>query len=223
MGSTKMMRPSRLLESAIVPLSVLLATVGFAAGCGSEEDPTKPAGAYRMYRQAVLDGDVEAIWERSSESTHEYFAERYDELVEMDQQIREYLPHTDHELARKQTGTEMLDDIDGPRGLFEKMLKPKNMPMNQARRLGSEIEKIRMGEDREVARVVAAGGREYRVVLGEDEEWYVDIVASVDAVDKSFEWLDNNQEALEKTVNDIVEKRQEEREEIIADLMDVEE
>lgn len=216
-----MMEPSRLVRSTMVVLAAILVAGGALVGCQSEADPTKPAGAYRMYRQAVLDGDLEAMWKRTSESSHEFFGEKYETLVEMDRQIRKYMPQTDHELARKQTGTEMLDEIDGAQGLFEKMLEPENMPLNQARRLGSEVEKIRMGKDREVARVVAAGGREYRLVRGEDDEWYVDLVASVDAVKKNFGWLEKNEKALEKTVNDIVEKRQEEREKIIADLMDV--
>lgn len=204
-------------------ISVGLAVLVVAAGCGSDADPRQPAGGYQLYRQAVLKGDVETMWKRSSPSTREYFQERYDQLVKMDREIRNYLPQTDHALARKQTGTELLDEVEGPRELFEKIVQPENMPLNRARRNGSEIAKIRMGKKGEVASVETEGGRKYRVVKGDDGEWYVDLVGSVDAVDASFQWLDDNRKALEKTVNDMVEKRREEREKIIADLMDVDE
>lgn len=196
---------------------------GFAAtGCSGELEPTEPDEAYLTYRKALLEGDVETMWERSSKSTHKYFERRYETLVEMDRKIREYLPQSDHKMARKQTGAELLEEIDGARGLFERIVRPDNMSTGQARELGSLVGEIRVSKDETKAKIVTRGGRTYRMVKQDDMQWYVALDESLESLDESFEWLERNDEALTQTVNDLREEEREEREEIIAELMDVE-
>lgn len=209
-----------------LPFRLLLLGLAFALvpliGCSSKLDPTEPGEAYLMYRKAMLDGDVEGIWKRTAPSTKQYFEDRYQQLVKMEEKIEKYLPQSDHEVARKQTGTVLLDEIDGARGLFEKVTEPSNVSVSQARRLGSLVQKIRKSKDKERAQVVTRSGRTYRMVK-DDGEWYVALEKSMEALDKSFEWLDRNREALTETVNDLLESEKEKREEVIAELMDVEE
>ncbi len=211
------------MRSAALLVTCVLFTAAFgSAGCGGELAPTEPDEAYLLYRKAMLEGDVEAMWKRSAESTRRYFEERYEMLHDMDRKIREYLPQSDHKLARKQTGTELLDDIDGPRGLFERIVAPEEMAVDQARRLGSQVGEIRVSKDQRRAEVETRAGRTYRLVKQEDDEWYVALAESLEALDESFQWLERNEQALTETINDLREEEREEREEIIAELMDVE-
>lgn len=193
-----------------------------SASCSNKLDPTDPGEAYLLFRKAVMDGDVDGMWARAAPSTRTYFEDRYEQLVAMDKKIENYLPRTDHKIARKQTGTVLVDKVDGGRGLFEKVVKPEQMAISEARRLGSLIEKIRLSKDEREAQVVTRSGRKYRLAKGTDGEWYVRVVDSLEAVDESFKWLDRNRSALTETVNDLLEEEQEKREEIIADLMNVE-
>ena len=191
------------------------------AGCSNKLDPTEPGEAYLKFRKSLKKGDVEQMWKRCSPSTREYFNTRYDELVQMDHKIHKYLPQTDHKLARKQSGTVLLDEIDSGRGLFEHVVDPEKVAMNEARRLGSLISAIRLSKDEKQAEVETRSGRKYRLVKGEESEWYVSLVDSLGAVDKSFAWLERNKKALDKTVQDLSEEQRKKREEIIAELMDV--
>lgn len=206
-----------------IAASGLLVFVAVLTGCNSKLDPEEPDEAYLQYRKSMLEGNVDGIWKRTAPSTKEYFRKRYEQLVKMDEKIETYLPQTDHEVARKQTGTVLLDEVDGPRGFFTKVVEPGNVNVTRARELGSLVKKIRKSKDGERAQVVTRTGRKYRMVKGEDGEWYVALVKSMQAVDESFEWLDRNREALTETVNDLLESEREKREEVIAELMDVEE
>lgn len=207
---------TKLLFTAILVGAVAL------AGCSGELNPEDPGQAYLLFREALVEGDVDGMWDRTAPSTREYFDERYEQLVDMDEKIKNYLPRTDHKLARKQTGTILLDEIDSGRDLFEKIVAPDGVSMSEAQRLGSLIDQIEVSKNNEEARAVTRSGRTYRLVKGDDDEWYVRLVDSLQAVDKSFEWLERNRSAVSETVNDLLEEEQEEREEIIADLMDVE-
>jgi len=213
--------------STTARLAVILAIVASASlsltACSGELDPTEPSEAYLLFRKALKEGDVDAMWERSADSTKRYVRQRYEQLVEMDRKIEKYLPQTDHKLARKQTGTELLDEIEDGRDLFERIVTPENLEVDEARRLGSLIEEIRLSKDKKKAEVATRGGRTYRLVKQDDGEWYVAVAESVDALDASFEWLDRNNEALTQTINDLRQEEREKREEIIADLMDVDE
>jgi len=216
-------RPSSKSRAARLLAALLLTTVGGLGGCQSKLDPREPDEAYLLFRRAMLDGDVEGVWMRTAPSTKSYFEDRYQQLVKMDEKIEQYLPQSDHEVARKQTGTVLLDDIDGARGLFGRVASPEKVDVSRARELGSLVEEIRKSKEGNWAKVVTRSGRTYRMVRAEDGEWYVALVKSMRAVDESFEWLDRNREALTKTVNDLLESERQKREEVIAELMNVDE
>ncbi|MFB6373896.1 MAG: hypothetical protein ABEN55_12480, partial [Bradymonadaceae bacterium] len=81
----------------------------------------------------------------------------------------------------------------------------------------------RLSKNKKKAEVATRGGRTYRMVKQDDGEWYIALAESVDALDASFGWLDRNDKALTKTVNELKKEEREKREEIIAELMDVDE
>lgn len=205
-----------------IPLLCVVAGLLLLPGCSNKLDPREPGEAYLLFRKALQKDDVDAMWKRCSESTHDYFNDRYNELVKMEEKIKKYLPQTDHKLARKQSGTELLEDVENGRDLFEKTVDPKKVAMSEARRLGSLIQAIRVSKDGNTAQVETRSKQKYRLVKGEEDEWYVALADSVDAVDSSFGWLDRNRKALTKTVNDLIEEERKKREEIIAELMNVE-
>lgn len=207
------------MAAAVVTVALAVLMV---AGCSSEPEPTSPGGAYRMFRAALVDGDSKAMWERCAPRTHEYFQARYDDLVTMDRKIERYMPQTDHRLARKQAGTELLDKVDGGRALFERVVRPNRIVVNQSRKLGLSVQEIRMSKDESRAVAATYAGQEFRMVKGENGEWYVRLVESVEAVDEAFAWLRNNKTALEKTIDELVEDERSEREQVIAELFDVE-
>jgi hypothetical protein len=123
-------------------------------------------------------------------------------------------------LARKQSGTVLLDEIEGARGLFNKVVDLKKLARSRATELGSLVGKVRIAKDKKTAQVETRGGRTYELHRT-NGEWYVNLVDSVPEVDKAFAWLDSNIEALNKTVQDRSQQQQARREEIIAQLFNV--
>ncbi|MGM0557790.1 MAG: hypothetical protein ACQEVA_15505 [Myxococcota bacterium] len=200
---------------AIVALSAVITT-----GCSDELDPTEPKDAYVIFRDALFSGDGQVVWERTDEQTHAYFEQRYGVLVEMDELIRRYLPQTDVKLARKQSGTVLLDEVSNGRELFLKVYSAENVPSEEAVQLGSNVDEVKVAEDGQLAKVVTRAGQEYIMTRDEQsEEWFVMLVKSNDAVEDSFDWLDSNEEALTQTVEDLIKEEREKREEVIAELM----
>lgn len=212
--------PGRLTRAVVVAMGALM-MLSLMSGCGDELDPTEPEGAYYIFRNALLEGDAETVWKRTDAETHQYFDDRYQELVEMDETIQKYLPQTDHRIAREQSGTILLDDIDGGKGLFLKVFQPKNLPEKEAIKVGSNIDELKVAEDDEAAKVVTRAGQEYVLTRSSDsEQWHVMLVRSTDAVQKSMGWLESNKSALQQTVEDLMAEERETREAIIAELMD---
>jgi len=191
-----------------------------AVGCGPSEDPGDPAGGYNLFRKGLLQTDSDQVWKRLDQRSRDYFQRRYDQLVSMDRKIEQYMRPNEHRLARKQSGTVLLDEIEGPKGLFEQVVDLEKLKANRATELGSLVGGVKVQEDKKTAIIETRGGRTYRMVQ-QDDEWYVNLVDSVPAVDESFKWLDKNREALAQTVNDRIEEEKERREEIIAQLFDV--
>jgi hypothetical protein len=142
----------------------------------------------------------------------------------MDELIRRYLPQTDVKLARKQSGTVLLDDVGDGRELFLKVYSAENVPKKKAIiEVGSEVDEVKVAEDGKLAKVVTRAGQEYILTKDEDsEEWYVMLTKSNDAVENSFGWLERNEEALTQTVEDLIKEEREQREEVIAELMGLE-
>lgn len=209
----------RTLVFAVLAMAVAMMSVG----CSSELEPSEPEDAYELFRIALLDGDGEEVWERTDDNTRQYFEDRYAALEEMDELIERYLPPVDHQLARSQSGAELLDELDSPEALFNHVFEFEAMADDDAVRLGSDPRQIQMAEDETSAVVLTRTEQEFVLVLQDDDLWYVNLVESGDFVDEAFAWLDQNEDALEQTVQDLIAEEQQLRETIIADLLDREE
>lgn len=210
----------RLASNLLLILLALTLAVG-AMACSSELDPTDPGDAYTIFRDALFAGQPDVVWERFDPQTRASFQERYDRLVQMNQLIESYLPQTDHRLARSQSGVELLASVGDGRELFEMVFEKAEMPDDDAIVFGSGISEIRVSEDGTTALVVTRGAQEFVMVQAEDETWHVDLVGSGDFLDTSFGWLTRNEEALSKTVEDLIAEERQKREAIIADLMNL--
>jgi hypothetical protein len=206
----------------VILVLIIVASAMWGASCGGELDPSEPEGAYYIFRDALLEGDVETVWERSDEETHQYFEERYERLVEMDEMIERYLPQTDHRIARQQSGTVLLDEIDGGKALFLKVFEPEGLPDEEAIRIGTDVKELKLAEDDSAAKVVTRAGQEYVLTHQDDtDQWHVMLVRSTETVEAALGWLESNQSALQQTVEDLIAEERQRRETIIADLMDI--
>jgi hypothetical protein len=213
------------LIGRLVILAVLLVAPLVMAGCGENLDPTQPEGAYNLFRKALVSGDAEAVWQRLAPSSHEYFDEQYERLEKMDATIERYLPATDHKLAREQAGSILTDQVEGGKGLFLKVFSGASMPEDAAYEVGMNIEEVTVTEDEQSAKLLTRGGQTFILTRVEgSEEWFVMLVRSKEmsaAVKKSLGWLDANESALDKTVEDLIEEEKAKREALIAELMDL--
>lgn len=210
----------------------LLGCVGmialFAAmGCSDELDPTEAGDAYLMFRDALWSGSAEQVWALSDDQTHAYFQERYEELVGMDETIDRYLPLADHRLARRQSGAVLIKEIKDGKALFLKVFTPDKLPKEDAFRLGLDVEELAVAEDDQNAKVVTRGKQIFYLVKqkgskkGEPARWYVKLVQSSEAVPGAFVWLEGNRTALQQTVDDLIAEERQQREAIIAELMNL--
>lgn len=203
-------------------LSLCLVTILFSTvACNSELDPSDPEDAYDIFRHALFEGDGEKVWARTDEQTREYFEQRHEVLQEMNALIERYLPHTDHQIARSQSGAELLDEIESGEELFVRLFEPVEFPDNHAIRFGAEVQQIQMAEDGETAVVLTRSEQEFVIVRQDDENWYVNLAESGDFLDNTFQWLIENEDALTQTVEDLIAEERQVREQIIADLMDI--
>jgi len=191
-----------------------------STGCDENVDPTDPEGAYNLFRQALFKGDAKGVWKRLAPSTHQYFEDEYQRLVQMDETIDRYLPQTDHKLARRQAGSVLTDDVKDGKGLFLHVFKPKAMKLDEAEAVGAKVEEIVVQKDGKTAVIKTLGGQRYILVRGDDEQWYVMLVKSSKAVGRNMKWLDKNESALKQTVEDLIDEERKERETVIAELMD---
>lgn len=201
----------------------LLLLVLFAhplTACEEEVDPLEPEGAYHLFRAAMFKGDAKGVWARSDKKTHEYFQKRYERLVEMEKDIKRYLPQADHRIAQRQSGTVMLRDVKSGESLFMKVFEPAKLPKDEAFKLGSDIEAINMSEDKKLAKIITKSKQEYVLTKNEqDKQWYVMLSESVKAVDNKMKWVDQNNSALKQTVDDLIAEERKKRELIISELM----
>lgn len=207
------------------PLAGLLLAgflLSFGAACSGELDPGDPKDAYDLFRHAFFAGDGEAVWERLDDQTRDYFDDRYDRLEGMNNLIERYLPHTDHQIARSQSGAELVSQLDSGRDLLIRILEPVDFPDDEAVRFGSEVEQLQMAEDRQSAIAVTRGGQQFGLVLQDDDLWYVNLVDSDELLEHALNWLHQNEDALGQTVEDLIEEERRLRERIISELMDLE-
>ena len=191
-------------------------------GCSGELDPKEPDDAYLMFRDALFAGDAAQVWERLDPSTHDYFQKRYERLARMDQEIQRYLPQADWRLARKQSGTVLLAEVKDGKGLFMRLLTPKNVPRDKAFELGSEVGKVTLAEDKKSAIILTRGEQSYVMVRDDKtQQWHVALHHSTTTLkpDKSLAWLDANESALRQTVEDLIAEERARREAVIASLL----
>lgn len=199
----------------------LLMMLGWAAGCSSELDPSKPDGAYHLFRDALLAGDAEGVWKNSDAATHLYFQDRYEHLSDMDETIAQFLPQTDHRIARQQSGAVLLDEVKDGKGLFLKIFQSEGFA-DEAIRIGSDIDELKVNKEGTTARVVTRAEQIYLLGKdGESERWHIMLMDSEisKSVEDSMDWLGHNESALQQTVEDLVAEQREQREAIIAELM----
>ena len=188
-------------------------------GCRSDLNPQEPDDSYLLFRDALFAGDGEGIWERSDEQTRAYFDDHYQRLVDMNALIERYLPLTDHQLARRQSGVELIDRIDSGKDLFLQIFSPEELPDDNAIHFGSTVREIRVSEDGQTAVILTRGEQEFVMVRQDNDEWFVNLAESGDYLDTAFQWLRSNEEALEQTVEDLIAQERQVRETIIAELM----
>lgn len=211
----------RTLLVLLFPMLCLLTVLGTA--CNSELDPTKPEDAYLIFRDALFEGDIDTIWQRSDQATHDYFQQRYEQLVQMGVFIDRYLPQTDHRLARRQSGVELTESAKNGHQLFAKVFQPQLLPAADGVRFGSNVREIQISEDGNAAIIVTRGQQEFPLVRAADNQWYVGLIDAGDIVENAFKWIDQNESALKQTVEDLIAEERKKREAIIAELMDVKE
>ncbi len=204
-------------------LVAMLLTIAMTTGCSGDLDPSDPEDAYDLFRHALFDGEAQTVWERTDEQTREYFEDRYQRLQAMNDLIERYLPHTDHQIARSQSGAELVAEIDSGQDLFVRVFEPTGFLDDEAIRFGSEGQQIKMAEGGDSAVVVTRGGQEFVLVLQDDELWYINLVDSGNFLDEALKWLHDNEDALEQTVEDLIAEERQVREQIISELMDLEE
>lgn len=218
-----MNRSNRLFTGPGVLSRALLLTLVllFATSCRGELDPERPEDAYLMFRDALFAGDADALWNRTDEETRAFFDEHYTRLVEMNRLIERYLPQTDHQLARAQSGVEILAEIDSGESLFLGVFSPQDLPDDQAITFGSTVREIRVSEEGDTAVILTRGGQEF-FMTRQENEWFVNLVRSEDFLVSAFDWIQRNESALEQTVEDLIAQEQRVREGIIAELMGIE-
>ncbi len=212
------MTPPHHRPSSLLLLLCLLLSIGALTACSGELDPQDPEEAYELFRTALFEGDPQGVWQRSDDQTRDYFEDRYRALVEMDELIERYLPATDHQLARAQSGAELTDHIDDGHQLFVHLFDGASMAQEEAIRFGSNAAQVQMAEDGETARLITRSDQQFDLIR-HDEEWYINFIDSDAFDDRAMAWLDSNEEALTQTVEDLIDDERREREAIITDLL----
>lgn len=191
----------------------------FSTACSGELDPARPEDSYRLFRDALFSGDGQGLWERTDDQTRAYFDAHFERLETMNELIESFLPLTDHQLARQQSGVELLEKVDSGQELFLHIFSPAEFPKDPAVEFGSQVQEIQMAEDGKSALIVTRGGQEFILTLQSDELWYINLAESGPVLDQAFQWLTDNQAALEQTVEDLIAEERQVREQIIAELM----
>lgn len=199
---------------------VLLGLAGVVfSGCSSELDPTEPEDAYLVFRNALFEGNEEAVWGRLDPGTKEFFETSYNELIEMDAEIEKYLPQADHRLARRQSGAILLRDVKDGKGLFLHLMTLDKFEHDDAIELGSRVDTVAVSEDQKSSKVTTRGGQEFYMTKGKNGQWYVMFYKSSEELQKSMAWVEANKVALRQTVDDLIAEEQKKREEIVAELI----
>jgi hypothetical protein len=147
----------------------------------------------------------------------------------MDQKITKYLPPTDQPLARQKSGTVLLDEIQTSKGLFERTFEPNNIDVNEASRIGLDVDAVDVVEPPDgsgarqqmKAKITTQAGQVFWLRRDHRARWKINLLETVD-LESAFAWLNANREALEKTLEDRRAETKKRREQIISELFETE-
>lgn len=205
---------------------IILTSLSVLCGCGEKLDTTDPEGTYNLYRNALFEGNAEKVYDLLAPDSIQYFEDEFLRLQRMDKTIARYLPITDHKLARRQAGSILTDEITDGKSLFLKVFQPASMKLSKSSRwnqspfeVGAIVEEIQVSEDGKAAKLTTKAKEEYRFQKNEKEQWELQLVQSAQAFQSAMEWMKQNENALQQTIDDLIEEETTKRESIIADLM----
>jgi hypothetical protein len=211
-----MLQQMRAVQRALftVLLSLLLGG-GVLSGCSDELDPTQPEGAYRIFRQGLLAGEADNVWECLDASTKGVFDERASTLTAMSDDIVRFLPTVDQKLARRQTGVEVLSTkgVSGGKSLFALLFVPGAVSVTPEIEVGMLVSSVELSTSKTEAIVVTQAGQQFRLAKEDDGHWRVSSWREF-AVART-KWVLDNQTALQQTVEDLIAEEKEEVERII--------
>lgn len=209
-----------MVNSHVNALLVALFVSFVVTGCSDKLDPSDPEGAYNLFKTAMLAGDKETMWNHMAPSSQKFFDAQLERLKGMDEKIGRYLPPTDHKLARTQAGSILTEEMTTGRQLFEKVVTPNNLPKDEKYLVGLAVEEINISEDEKTAAIMTRGKQ--KVLLQYDEKgekWDVMFVESFEPLKDAMKWLDQNESALDSTIDDLLSEERRKREAILAELM----
>ncbi len=188
----------------------LFLIVVMASSCSDELLPEEPEGAYLLWRQALINGDTEGVYNYLDKDTRKLLDERATTLSAMSDDIVRYLPQVDQRLARKQTGAVLLKekDVQDGRKLFLFLFQPDKLDISPEIEVGTEISDIELNEAGDTAAIKTDGGDQFILVREEDQIWRLSSWKGL--CDKRTQWILDNQSALEQTVQDLITEEQEE-------------
>lgn len=221
----KLVSIPRKLSALLIGLTVFCILIVSCNSGGGES----PEDVYRTFRKALLDGDKADIWTTLDPSTQAYYRQKFQSLKTMDQKITKYLPPTDQPLARQKSGTVLLDEIQTPKGLFERTFEPNNIDVNEASRIGLDVDAVDVVEPPDgsgarqqmKAKITTQAGQVFWLRRDHRARWKINLLETVD-LESAFAWLNANREALEKTLEDRRAETKKRREQIISELFETE-
>jgi hypothetical protein len=187
--------------------------------CSEEVVETEPEGAYIIWRQALFDGDEGRVYEQLDAQTKRVFQERFERLLLMSQDIQRYLPQADQKLAREQTGVVMLSrhGIKDGEGLFRALVELDKLEVSPEIEVGTEVSEVEINESGTEAAVVVYAGQQF--VLRKEEEGRWRIASWHQLCSERTQWILDNSQVLEQTVQDLINEEKEETDAVIKYLL----
>lgn len=195
---------------SLVALWVLWGAAVSVAGCQEEYLPSEPDGAYMLWRQALLSGDIEGVYDLLDEDTHADLDERVGVMREMSEDILRYLPQVDQKLARQQTGVVLLNkhNIETGADLFKVLFKPDKLEVTPSIEVGTEISELTLNEAGDEAVIVVYSSQQFLMRKNQEGQWRVSSWKTL-CLERT-QWILDNRDALEQTVQDLINEEKEE-------------
>lgn len=202
------MRESRFITKAL--WCAALGLLVYSSACSGELVPEEPQGAYLLWRQALLRGDTEGVYEYLDEDTRKLLDERAKLLEDMSEDIARYLPQVDQRLARRQTGAVLRKQkgVKDGRALFSLLFTPDKLEITPEIEVGLLVSDLELNEAGDTAAIKTDGGDQFILVREEDGIWRV--TSWKPLCEQRTQWILDNRSALEQTVQDLISEEQEE-------------